>query len=266
MEKKNKQSFQSVKNSPMHIISITKKKMKKMDGAMVIEVHEIENSLSSELHGSFVRSWREKPATIFPVPPNLRDQDPKAYDPTILSIGPYHRGKNGLMGLERRKQRIARRLFSRHPETMVYTCQQEMKKLEGRARSCYAGEIKMGSEEFVRMLILDGCFIIGLLLCTRSIAVRQQRSRSTGEVVTWNLNPVDFWVMLEAKDEEPEMDAMANSLSFWNLLFLDMVKVENQIPMFVVKVLYDLLVVQVDGGENVRNYDPKSILSHKLNN
>ncbi|KAK1292903.1 putative UPF0481 protein [Acorus calamus] len=215
---------------------------------MVIEVHEIEDSLSSELNRSFVPCWREEPATIFRVPPNLRNHDTKAYDPTILSIGPYHRGKNGLMDLERRKQRMARRLFSQHPEAMA------VKKVESRARSCYAEEIKMGSEEFVKMLILDGCFIIGLLLCTRSIAVRQRRSRRTGEVVKWNLNPVDFWVLFEGKDEEPEMDAMANSLSFWNLLFLDILKVENQIPMFVVEVLYDLLVVQVD-GENVSSID-----------
>ncbi|KAK1292904.1 hypothetical protein QJS10_CPB17g01116 [Acorus calamus] len=38
-------------------------------------------------------------------------------------------------------------------------------KLEMRARSCYADKIEMEREDFVKMLILDGCFIIGLFLC-----------------------------------------------------------------------------------------------------
>ncbi|KAK1293206.1 hypothetical protein QJS10_CPB17g01125 [Acorus calamus] len=80
--------------------------------------------------------------------------------------------------MERRKQRMACRLFSKHPETMVDTCVQKVRELEIRARSCYADEIEMGSEEFVKMLILDGCFIIGLLLRCRSIAIRLRSLRS----------------------------------------------------------------------------------------
>ncbi|KAK1292902.1 hypothetical protein QJS10_CPB17g01114 [Acorus calamus] len=58
--------------------------------------------------------------------------------------------------MERRKQRMARRLFSRHPKTMTEKCLLEVGILEIRARRCYADKIDMRSEDFVKMLIWDG--------------------------------------------------------------------------------------------------------------
>ncbi|MCI72969.1 UPF0481 protein, partial [Trifolium medium] len=37
-----------------------------------------------------------------------------------------------------------------------------IKEMEERARSCYEGTIGLSSNEFVEMLVLDGCFVLEL--------------------------------------------------------------------------------------------------------
>ncbi|PIN24672.1 hypothetical protein CDL12_02593 [Handroanthus impetiginosus] len=73
--------------------------------------------------------------SIYKIPKCLREAgDEKAYIPQVVSLGPYHHGKRRLCSMERHKK----------------------------ARACYEGPICLCSNEFVKMMVLDGCFILEL--------------------------------------------------------------------------------------------------------
>ncbi|KAK1322975.1 UPF0481 protein [Acorus calamus] len=215
------------------------------------------SSLKNKLSTSFVPRWREEPCSIFRVPPILRMQNPEVYEPRIFPIGPYHRTGINPMPMEKRKHCMARRLFSKHPDTMMDRCVKEVMALEKRARSCYADEIDLESNEFVEMMILDGCFIIGVLMLERSNVIRMKRrirgeeTSAEGEERNWSGN----WVWWEQEDEEPEKGATHNLWPLLSHLHADLLKVENQIPFFIVETLYNLLVTQDDDGEDVSIFD-----------
>ncbi|KAK1283921.1 hypothetical protein QJS10_CPB21g01539 [Acorus calamus] len=134
--------------------------------------------------------------------------------------------------MEKHKWRMVRRLLSwRRDEDALRECLHKVKALEERARSCYSEAIDMGSNEFVEMMVLDGCFIIGLLL------------------LPWS---EDAWVVWEGQKDEEELH---NSSYTSVLVGHDLLKVENQMPFFVVEALFDLLVLQSDNGPSDSIYD-----------
>ncbi|KAL5700867.1 hypothetical protein ACHQM5_026269 [Ranunculus cassubicifolius] len=100
---------------------------------------------------------------IFRVPRSLREIEPKAYIPQIVSIGPYHRGKSILKHMEKHKWRLLRHLLERTGDTLEFYLE-AMAELEDEARQCYAVQsIDIPSREFIEMLLLDACFILELL-------------------------------------------------------------------------------------------------------
>ncbi|KAF7151948.1 hypothetical protein RHSIM_Rhsim02G0058100 [Rhododendron simsii] len=100
---------------------------------------------------------------IYRVHDRLRRQSEKAYEPEILSIGPYHRGKGHLRMMEEHKLQYLRLLLKRTEETSVDRYVVAMRKLRKRAQGCYADSINLSEEEFVEMMLLDGCFVIEYL-------------------------------------------------------------------------------------------------------
>jgi hypothetical protein len=99
---------------------------------------------------------------IFRVHTQLRNVNEKAYEPQLLAIGPYHRGKGGLRQMEEHKLGYLQQLLQRRNESSVERYIKAMRELEGRARRCYAEPISLTTDEFVEMMLLDGCFIIEL--------------------------------------------------------------------------------------------------------
>ncbi|GMP84575.1 hypothetical protein CsSME_00038043 [Camellia sinensis var. sinensis] len=88
-----------------------------------------------------------------------------------------------------------------------------MKELEREARTWYSEPIEMSSEQFIEMMMLDGCFIIELF---------QQVSESEDSV---NANSLLFrktWLI--------------------QILIRDLLKLENQLPFFVLERLFNLSI------------------------
>ncbi|KAJ6398355.1 hypothetical protein OIU77_019204 [Salix suchowensis] len=82
--------------------------------------------------------------------------------------------------------------------------------LEQQARECYSQIIHLDSDEFIEMMVVDGCFIIELF-------------RKVGNVV-------DF------EDDDPIV-TMAWIIPFF---YRDLLRLENQIPFFVLECLFDI--------------------------
>ncbi|XP_027165995.1 UPF0481 protein At3g47200-like [Coffea eugenioides] len=86
---------------------------------------------------------------IFRIHSQLRKVNEKAYEPEIIAIGPYHRGKPDLSGMEEHKLVYLKSLLGQKIEK-VATCVAAVKPLEEKARKCYAEPIALSSDEFCR--------------------------------------------------------------------------------------------------------------------
>ncbi|CAH9139561.1 unnamed protein product [Cuscuta epithymum] len=104
---------------------------------------------------------------IFRVPRELlgtnSEADARPYQPRAFSIGPYHHGKPHLKEMQEYKWRFLEILIQRTIEEKGvglahYT--KAVRGLEAQARECYSEAINLSSDEFVEMMVLDGCFVL----------------------------------------------------------------------------------------------------------
>lgn len=183
-------------------------------------VVSIKERLEQASHDDVAGSWSK--ICVYRLPHFLRDQgDDRAYIPQVVSIGPYHRGRRRLMPMDRHKWRGLHRMLKRknHSISMYLDA---MKDIEDRARACYEGPLNLTSNEFVEMLVLDGCFILELF-----------RGYTEGfEKLGYERNDPIF-----------AMRGMMYSIR------RDMMMIENQAPLFV---LDRLLELQIRGERKVK--------------
>ncbi|KAK2657535.1 hypothetical protein Ddye_010587 [Dipteronia dyeriana] len=145
--------------------------------------------------------------SIYKVPQHLRegDHDQKAYVPQTVSLGPYHHDKKRLRQMDRHKWRSLDVVLKRTSQDIkVYI--DSMRKLEEKARACYEGPIDLTSNEFVEMMVLDGCFVLELF-----------RGAAQG------------FTKLGYPDNDPVFATRGSMHSIQR----DMMMLENQIPLFV---------------------------------
>ncbi|XP_062155959.1 UPF0481 protein At3g47200-like isoform X1 [Alnus glutinosa] len=122
-------------------------------------VISIKEKLEQARHDDAGSSWAK--LCIYRVPHYLKEGDDKAYVPQIVSLGPYHHGKRRLRQMDRHKWRALQQILTRtNHDIRLYL--DAVKELEERARNCYEGSIALGSNEFVEMMVLDGCFVLEL--------------------------------------------------------------------------------------------------------
>lgn len=155
----------------------------------------------------------KKSCCIFRAPQSLIESNGKAYQPRIVSIGPYHRSQPRLNMIEEHKWRYLGSLLSRITKIKGFTLEELFKAispLESEARECYSETIHLNSHDFIEMMILDGCFIIELF---RKVAQ-----------------------LVQFEPDDP-LVTMAWILPFF---YRDFLKLENQIPFFVLNKLFEI--------------------------
>ncbi|KAJ6733165.1 PROTEIN putative (DUF247)-RELATED-RELATED, partial [Salix koriyanagi] len=104
-------------------------------------------------------SWSK--LSIYRVPHCLREVHDKAYVPQIISLGPYHHGEKHLRKMDKHKWRCLHHVMKRtNQDIKLYL--DTAREMEVKARSCYEGPINLSSNEFVEMMVLDGCFMLEL--------------------------------------------------------------------------------------------------------
>lgn len=159
-----------------------------------------------------------KSCCIFRVPQSLIEVNGKAYQPRIVSIGPYHRGQPRLNMIEEHKWRYLGSLLSRTQTNNnnnkglgLEDFLKAIAPLENEARECYSETInQLDSHEFIEMMVLDGCFIIELF-------------RKVAKLVPF--------------EPDDPLVTMAWILPFF---YRDFLKLENQIPFFILQRLFEL--------------------------
>ncbi|CAK9145654.1 unnamed protein product [Ilex paraguariensis] len=137
------------------------------------------------------------------------------YFPKFVSIGPLHNKNDSLKATEDQKWRYLNALLGRKPnlEARLDHCVKALKILEQKARKCYQEEIDMQSNEFVKMLLLDGCFII------------------------------EFFLKYAIKGLRRSDDPCFNTRDRFFRLRCDLILLENQIPFFVLQQLFHLVPI-----------------------
>ncbi|KAL6858869.1 hypothetical protein ACP4OV_017871 [Aristida adscensionis] len=148
--------------------------------------------------------------TIVRLPSHVRAANKGLYEPRLVSIGPYHLASASTRGMQGHKWRFLRDFLLRCPGAGaggLAACVREARALEARARRCYGEPLEIGSDDFVQMLVLDGCFVLEFLL-------------------KWG------------GGEAAELDAYMQWA--WIYVHYDLLLVENQIPFFVIAKLFDL--------------------------
>ncbi|KAF9688881.1 hypothetical protein SADUNF_Sadunf01G0034000 [Salix dunnii] len=154
-------------------------------------------------------STNQSTSSIFKVPSVLRSVNNGAYEPKILSIGPYHRGKDDLKMMEEHKKHYLNMFLRRRSGNSLPSYVAAMRGLEERARQYYDQTISLGTDAFVEMLVYDGCFIVELI-CKITTPGHQQ--------------------------EDP---VSRNSLVF-STISHDMLLLENQLPFCVLLKLFSM--------------------------
>ncbi|CAB4261642.1 unnamed protein product [Prunus armeniaca] len=164
---------------------------------------------------------------IFNVPEALWMHNPKAYEPYVVSIGPFHRGRDHekLQRMETVKQWYLDTLLVRvhiSSQEFIQRINDETEngiiEFEKRARSFYAEPLDhLKEKEFMEIMILDGCFVIHLL-----------------------------WKIVNGKKDDD--DPILNMDCMFQYVCHDLLLLENQLPWFVLSCLYRLTLGKIYGG------------------
>ncbi|KAM7490251.1 hypothetical protein LguiA_033172 [Lonicera macranthoides] len=105
---------------------------------------------------------------IYKVPPKLRSLHEKAYTPQVVSIGPFHHGKKEFEVMEEHKLRYLHAFLNR-ANLSLEDCITEMKKWERKACNYYAQKIDISDGKFLKIILVDSCFIIEAMLASLGV-------------------------------------------------------------------------------------------------
>ncbi|KAI3877822.1 hypothetical protein MKX03_020969 [Papaver bracteatum] len=143
--------------------------------------------------------------------------EPSSYAPLMVSIGPFHRGKESLKAMEECKLHYMSNVLNRTREENNFdsiqrvfkNCVESIGKMEEKIRQCYSETINLESKEFIEMMVVDGLFIIGV-----------------------------FHALTGTKLVDDKF--LFHNIWGKNTLLWDLLLFENQIPIFVLERLYNL--------------------------
>ncbi|KAJ9170310.1 hypothetical protein P3X46_018427 [Hevea brasiliensis] len=174
------------------------------------------HSLMEEVPKLLKKSAGKNPCSIFRVPQSLLKIHPEAFHPQIVSIGPYHHGKEHLQMIQEHKRRFLDAALSRAQEfgNGFDDFYKAIAKKKEKIREYYSESTdKYSDHELIEMMIVDGCFIIEVL-CIAGGLVQFEEGDSI-----FSLPWIPFSLMR------------------------DFVRLENQIPIFVLENLYELSIL-----------------------
>ncbi|KAK4748692.1 hypothetical protein SAY87_015278 [Trapa incisa] len=152
---------------------------------------------------------------IFRVPSTIRRHNEYVYDPQLVSIGPYHHGHERLQHMEKFKRWYLRCLLDRtpNPECNLSRLFEVIKSNAQYCLDCYSEmeeDTIIDIDKFIVMVILDGCFVIELFRKQAGVLPRH-----------------------------PD-DPIFTTSYMRKILLSDLMLLENQLPWFVLEVLFDL--------------------------
>ncbi|CAL9002759.1 unnamed protein product [Prunus brigantina] len=156
---------------------------------------------------------------IYKVPSKLRRVKQDAYNPRVVSIGPFHRGDPDLVaGMRKHKWRYMLSFLQQTDDpyesrSCLKNCTEAIYNLDMKVRQCYAENVEYDKNNLAQIMLLDGCFILELFL--------RYYAKNAGE--------------------KSKPDPVFKSSWMVTALQHDLALLENQIPFFILEVLYEVV-------------------------
>ncbi|KAF5819732.1 hypothetical protein HanRHA438_Chr02g0092131 [Helianthus annuus] len=185
---------------------------KNMDQNHVITIEEEVEIMKTQMKSSpklLQKSAGNSSCCIFRVPQSLVEINKDAYQPRIVSIGPYHHGNKNLEMIQEHKWKYLDDMITRTGKSLG-VFMNIIVSMENEIRESYSESTNsFGTNDLAKIMVLDGFFLIELF-------------RKAGKLV--NTHPDDpifkmVWVS--------------------PFLMRDLLKIENQIPFFVLQKLFE---------------------------
>ncbi|PON33462.1 hypothetical protein TorRG33x02_354940 [Trema orientale] len=146
--------------------------------------------------------------SIFRVPGKLRDLKLTAYTPHLVSIGPFHHGREELKGMESHKQKYYFEEFCRRSSKSTDNLLSFIRERSDRISASYAGAVQFRREAFEKMILIDACFIFELFS-----RFSEATSRGKDYILTtpWLFNEISMdLIMLENQIPFPFLEELYN--------------------------------------------------------
>lgn len=145
----------------------------------------------------------QTPISIFRLPETVRDDDPEAYLPRRVAVGPYHHFQPEIYKMDLFKLGRAKNLKW---VAQIHKLADQLKPLELKIRACFDQSLEIDGETLSWVLLIDGLFLIDLL---------QNKYNNRPLKLPLEIFHGKLWCEFE--------------------IVSDMVKLENQMPLFVLK-------------------------------
>ncbi|KAL4556127.1 hypothetical protein LXL04_038770 [Taraxacum kok-saghyz] len=176
-----------------------------------------------------VLSKQARPS-IYIVPSLVRDLSPSSYNPRVVAIGPLHNKDKHLQEFEVQKTAYfhnwLQRLGINDPEQTMRNCVEKViHSIEG-IKACYTGLTSYTDCELAKMMVIDACFILEFI---------QSHFKLSG----------------------PTTILSGPNILITRSITLDLLLIENQIPFFVLKIIFDCTILasgQMRDGSSLAEY------------
>ncbi|PWA49207.1 hypothetical protein CTI12_AA483570 [Artemisia annua] len=156
---------------------------------------------------------------IFTVPQVLLATDPESYIPQQIALGPFHHWRPEVYDMQRYKLAAARRTQKHMNVSFERIVEIMKKKDEARIRACYHKFLDMSGDALIWMMAVDMAFLLEFL--------HVYSMKEEGKVLNKVTSSVSHLV-----------DVSGKKLSHMAIL-RDLVMVENQIPLFLIKTMLE---------------------------
>ncbi|KHN38011.1 putative UPF0481 protein At3g02645 [Glycine soja] len=168
--------------------------------------------------------------SIFSVPKLLMASDPDSYVPQQVALGPYHYWRPELYEMQRYKIAAAKRFQKHHQSCKLENLVDQLTKLEQRVRACYHKFLDFNGETLVWMMTVDASFLLEFLQ-----VFSMQEGAKVQRVSSSMSHLVDY----------------AGKKSAHNAILRDIVMLENQIPLFVLRKMLDLKFSSLEAADDM---------------
>ncbi|KAL1554128.1 putative UPF0481 protein [Salvia divinorum] len=160
------------------------------------------------------------PVSIFNVPKTLMRTSPESYVPQLVALGPYHHSRPELYEMEMYKLSTAKRSQKASPGLKLHNLVDQLSRAEHRFRASYHKFLNLNGETLAWMMAVDSCFLL------------------------------DF---LQRKSGSPALNS-GRKLGLHDALLRDIVKLENQVPLFSLKKTLEFMSGSSDGADDSSLY------------
>lgn len=188
-------------------------------------VIQIRRTLDEELE-----DYNEVPVCIFNVPKTLLATKPDCYVPQEVALGPYHPWRPELYEMERYKLAAAKRIQKHLQSLKFHSLVDQLIKHEAMIRACYHKFLDFNGETLSWMLAIDASFLLEFL---------QVYARKEGPVLS------------RVSSRMSHLVDYAGTKSAHNAILRDMVMLENQIPLFVLRKILEIQFASLERADHM---------------